>query len=203
MVRCTLGTVSMACLYTSYRLIPLSDATTIRFTAPIFVSVFAFILLGEPFGVFDMVSAAITIGGVILVGRPSFLFCTEPEVMTSDTIVGLVLALCSAVFIAISMTVMRKLQKTGSAVVIFWFSMSSVLLGAIALWIMDEWKWPSNATVWLIIVMTGKHRHSDYLIRQGVGKVGIMYIRKYLANTRDRGRKKISGVLWCEIGSHY
>ncbi|CAG2169414.1 unnamed protein product, partial [Oppiella nova] len=33
-LRCTLGTVSMACLYTSYRLIPLSDATTIRFTAP-------------------------------------------------------------------------------------------------------------------------------------------------------------------------
>ena len=104
-----------------------------------------------------MVSAGITIAGVLLVGRPSFLFNREAEEMSSDTIIGLVLALCAAISIAISMTVMRKLQKTESPVVILWFSLSTLVLGAIALTILGEWKWPSNATVWLIIVMTGKH----------------------------------------------
>ena len=146
----------MACLYTSYRLIPLSDATTIRFTAPLFVSLFAFLLLGEPFGPIHMLSAGITLTGVLLVGRPSFLFDSS-ESMSRDTIIGLVLALFAAISIAISMTAMRRLQKTTASVVIFWFSMSTVLLGLTSLYILDEFKWPSNTTVWLIIVITGNY----------------------------------------------
>ena len=129
----------MACLYSSYRLVSLSDATTIRFTAPLFVSIFAFLLLGEPFGPIHILSAGITITGVLLVGRPTFLFDSS-EVISKETMIGLGLALASSLTIAISMTVMRKLQTTSSAVIIFWFSMATVLLGLISLWILDEFK---------------------------------------------------------------
>ncbi|CAG2114212.1 unnamed protein product [Medioppia subpectinata] len=161
-LRCTLGTVSMACLYTSYRLIPLSDATTIRFTAPVFVAAFAYLLLREPFGRMEILCACITITGCVLVGRPTFLWGSGTG-LTTDTILGLALALSAAITIAISMTVMRKLQKTPAPVVIFWFSMETVCLGVVSLWVLDEYKWPSTGTVWLIIAMTGLCGASDQL----------------------------------------
>ncbi|XP_054164352.1 solute carrier family 35 member G1-like, partial [Oppia nitens] len=161
-LRCTLGTISMACLYTSYRLIPLSDATTMRFTAPVFVSLFAYILLRERFGPMEMSGALITITGVVLVARPTFLFSTG-AVVSADTCWGLVLAMSAAITIAISMTVMRRLQRTQASVVIFWFSLETVCLGLVALWLLDEFKWPSNATVWLVMCITGMCGASDQL----------------------------------------
>jgi drug/metabolite transporter (DMT)-like permease len=95
-----------------------------------------------------------TITGVLLIGRPSFIF--SDVVYDNEDIIGIVLALLAAITIAISMTVMRKLQNTPSAIVIFWFSMSSVILGLVSLIILDEFKMPTKFTLWLILLVTGK-----------------------------------------------
>lgn len=68
------GTISLACLYSSYRYIPLADATTLRFTSPVFIAIFAHFFANEPFGLLQLVNSATTLTGVVLIGRPSFLF---------------------------------------------------------------------------------------------------------------------------------
>ncbi|KAH9393440.1 hypothetical protein TYRP_021779 [Tyrophagus putrescentiae] len=73
-LRCFLGTISLATFYTSYTYIPLSDATTIRFTSPVFIAAFAHFLVAEPFGLLQVVNSCTTLAGVVLIGRPSFLF---------------------------------------------------------------------------------------------------------------------------------
>lgn len=165
----------MACLFTSYRLIALSDAFCLRFTAPVFVNLFAFILLREPFGLIQIINAGMTITGVLLIGRPSFIF--SDVFYDKNDIIGIVLALLAAITIAISMTVMRKLQNTPSAIVIFWFSMSSVILGLVSLIILDEFKMPTKFTLWLILLVTGKLIFSIF---NPVNKALNLYLNQYL-----------------------
>lgn len=170
----------MACFYSSYRYIPLGDATTIRFTSPVFIAIFAHFLVNEPFGILQAVNAFTTLAGVILIGRPSFLFGTlnkQPDVQsvnTTTTIIitsplpepessfttaalfGVLLSLVAAISISISMIFMRKLKKTPAPLVIFWFSLSNVLLGATGLEILGEFHIPTGLACWLLILLTSK-----------------------------------------------
>ncbi|XP_075591768.1 uncharacterized protein LOC124500138 [Dermatophagoides farinae] len=232
-MRCLCGTISLACFYSSYRYIPLGDATTIRFTSPVFIAIFAHFIVNEPFGLLQIVNALTTLIGVILIGRPSFIFggktlslnreaeltfelndtlpiwpiekrdllqhnrssgfdhlnvisslftsdpLTLPEELNdvvtstmstqhlhsststlslindwSSTLFGVFLSLIAAISISISMIFMRKIRKTPPPLVIFWFSLSNVILGAVGLWIIDEYRMPIGFECWLLIIMT-------------------------------------------------
>lgn len=231
----------MACFYSSYRYIPLGDATTIRFTSPVFIAIFAHFIVNEPFGLLQIVNALTTLIGVILIGRPSFifgvktlsssslnerteltfelndtipiwpiekraatyydlqdsnrsenfdhlnvinsLFTTDSLILPesndnvattttmsttqslsnqlliddwSSTLFGVFLSLIAAISISISMIFMRKIRKTPPPLVIFWFSLSNVILGAVGLWIIDEYRLPIGFECWLLIIMTSK-----------------------------------------------
>ncbi|CAG2104759.1 unnamed protein product [Medioppia subpectinata] len=67
---------------------------------------------------------------------------------------------------------MQKLQKTPAPVVIFWFSLETVCLGLISLYVLDEYKWPSTGTVWLIIAITAVQTLAFKL--QNAGPVAVV-----------------------------
>lgn len=247
---CLCGTISLACFYSSYRYIPLGDATTIRFTSPVFIAIFAHFLVNEPFGLLQLVNAFTTLTGVLLIGRPSFIFGTSSQPLntaksitevdnviflrdvpntpmnesnlitdsvnitelfvsqefvdnnssmlpflaylkfksnsTDETIpllyltplaisqnvddlpksdpfstasiLGVLLSLAAAISISISMIFMRKLKKTPAPLVIFWFSLSNVLVGTIGMAILGEFHLPNEFFSWLLIFLTSEYR---------------------------------------------
>ncbi|RWS22780.1 solute carrier family 35 member G1-like protein [Leptotrombidium deliense] len=155
--RAITGTMNQGGWYLSVRKISLMDSSAIFYSAPVFVGLLAFVFLKEPFGLFEGISVIVTIVGVLLISRPQFIpfFADASHPMTSDTIEGLILALFGSFTFALSNIHLRKLQKTSTEVIAFWFSIFTIILGTVLVLCFDEMKWPQDYMQWILILLVG------------------------------------------------
>lgn len=138
MLRSISGTISLSAVYVAYRLIPLSDgklsplnqpdnqlitkyfiidaASTIHFASPVFVTIFAYFLLKEPFSRLQIMTGALTLFGVIIIAKPEFIFGAESATVHEMRFEGTLLAVIASMTAAFSMISLRKLKKTPVAV---------------------------------------------------------------------------------------
>lgn len=110
----------------------LGDTMTIVFSAPVFISIFACILLNEPCGTFQVVSLMITISGVVLVARPTVIFGPPPQNSAFEpgqSLIGAAYSLAACLCVSLAFITIRRLQRTSTFVVIACFSFVSILLG--------------------------------------------------------------------------
>jgi drug/metabolite transporter (DMT)-like permease len=123
------GAVGFVGLYSFYWVIArlsLADATVLQYTNPIFAAVRAVPLLGERLRAAELIAMAVSLLGVVLVARPSFLFGG-----TGLDPVPVVVGLLGAVGSAAAYVLVRRLRATEDpAVVVFWFALVSVVLSA-------------------------------------------------------------------------
>ncbi len=125
--RMALGMVAMALNFIAMIMLPLAEATAIGFTVPIFSTVLAAIVLGEPTGKWRWGAVAAGFLGVLLIVQPG-----SGEMPLTGASVALVAALLTA-----SVTiVIRRLGKTERAsTTVFWFAASSLVpLGVMMIW---------------------------------------------------------------------
>ena len=73
-VRGVAGTLALCCQFYAFQHMPLADATVIVFSSPVFTGVLAYFLLGETWGLFDVLATLWCFTGVVLIARPTFLF---------------------------------------------------------------------------------------------------------------------------------
>jgi len=132
-------------------MIPLGDATTLRFTEPIFVGIFAFLILREPCGILQVFTSIITVVGVVIMGRPPFLFGDNSTTYDINSIIGISLALGSSLLASFISITMRKLQKTPPPITIFWFSLTGILYGLATTPIFGKLIWPTQLRTWLLL----------------------------------------------------
>ena len=71
-------------MFISVLLIPLGDASTVIFTAPIFCMILSAIFLEDRLGLFKIFAGMLLLVGVILVVRPPFLFPEYSPMMPID-----------------------------------------------------------------------------------------------------------------------
>ncbi|XP_013789531.1 solute carrier family 35 member G1-like [Limulus polyphemus] len=155
LLRAIIGAVSATLIYSAFQLIPLADASTIAFSAPVFVNVFACVLLGESCDGFHVVTVLTTVTGVFLISKPPFLFRDEQDsdVSTSDRISGSCMALGGCLGMALVFVVMRKLKRTSYSSINIVFSSSIVILDSVVLTVINEWSFPHcGEDGWFIIV---------------------------------------------------
>jgi drug/metabolite transporter (DMT)-like permease len=126
--RSALGIVSILCLFQTLTLLPLADATTISFTAPIFSTLLSFLILKEAVGPRRWAAVAVGFVGVVIVMRPG---SGGEHVLPMEGIAfGLMAALLTA---AVTIT-LRQLRDTEHvAAIVFWFFIGSSIVGAILL----------------------------------------------------------------------
>jgi drug/metabolite transporter (DMT)-like permease len=125
--RMALGMVAMALNFLAMIMLPLAEATAIGFSVPIFSTVLAAILLGEPTGRWRWGAVAAGFAGVLLIVQPG-----TGEVPLAGASVALVAALLTA-----SVTiVIRRLGATERAsTTVFWFAASSLVpLAIMMIW---------------------------------------------------------------------
>ena len=116
--RMALGLVAMALNFLAMILLPLAEATAIGFTVPIFSTVLAALLLGEPTGRWRWGAVAAGFAGVLLIVQPG-----SGEV----PLAGASLALVAALLTAAVTIVIRRLGATERAsTTVFWFAVSSL-----------------------------------------------------------------------------
>ena len=144
-VRSLAGTASMFCWFTALTMIPLADFTAISFTAPMFLTVLAMVLLGERIHAYRWTALAIGFVGVLIT--------IGPHLTLGGNSVGVLVAFGAAVFSALAITTLRSMSGSGGEhplAITFYFSLTTVLCSAVTA--LGGWPMPTAGAVVL-------HRH--------------------------------------------
>ena len=155
MLRSISGTISLSAVYVAYRMIPLSDASTIHFASPVFVIIFAYFLLKEPITKLQIITGTVTLTGVVIIAKPEFLFGAEAASVHELRFEGTLLAVLASMTAAFSMISLRKLKTTPVAVTVMWYSFTLVIFGSGYLTIASKWTMPSDMHTWISLVIIG------------------------------------------------
>ncbi|MBL0924868.1 MAG: DMT family transporter [Sphingomonadaceae bacterium] len=124
-LRSTLGLISMALNFSAMMLLPMAEATTISFATPVFATLLAALLLGEPTGRYRWGAVALGFVGVMLAMQPR---------MIATHGLGPWVALAGAMLTACVLIQIRRMSQTENAgAIVFWFSLSSLLPLGIAM----------------------------------------------------------------------
>ena len=142
-------------------LIPLAQVVSIEFTMPIWTAILAVTFLGERMDVWKNVAVALGLIGVLIIVRPGM----------GEVSAGQLIALATAVGFGISITMVKSLTRTESAVaVMFWMVVIQSAIGLLPA--IAVWRWPSAVTwAWVVLIafcgtfshycMTRALRHAD------------------------------------------
>ncbi|ADZ69903.1 DMT family transporter [Polymorphum gilvum] len=172
--RAVVGMTAMLASFTSYKFLPLPDATAIGFASPLFVVVLAFLFLGERVRVFRWSAVGVGFLGILIILSPHI----GATAISGSTWFGALCAAAAAFFSALAMIFVRKLCETErTATIVTWFSGTASLLALLTIpfgWIDPTWAWvvPDWETAGLLvfvglagglgqIIMTQSYRYAD------------------------------------------
>ena len=137
--RALINMVGMTAGFFAIALIPLAEATALGFTAPLWSTIGAVVILGEVIRARRITALALGFFGVLIVLRPGF------EAIS----VGSLLALVSAFLLALTTLIVKRLtaSENPEAIVTWMVVMQAPLSLLPALFV---WEWPSAMTwLWL------------------------------------------------------
>jgi drug/metabolite transporter (DMT)-like permease len=147
--RSALGIAAILCTFESLILLPLADAITIGFTAPIFATLLSALLLGEKVGPQRRLAVALGFVGVIVIMRPGGSGHAVP-------LIGVAVALASALGTAgVTVTLRQVANSEHFAALVFWFFTASVLVGAALLPFFGSWHGPHTMLMLVIAGLSG------------------------------------------------
>ncbi len=144
------GSGGMGFSFLALGLIPLPEAVSIGFAAPILATIFAAMFLGETIRIYRLFAVALGLLGVTLVMWPR-LGALEAGTVTTLETVGAFSALIAAVFAALAQVFVRKLvaEETTGGIVI-WFSVTATALSLCSA--PFGWVWPQGETLALLVL---------------------------------------------------
>lgn len=143
------GFVALSAFYHSIVHLPLADATVIQYTNPVWAGVIAVPLLGERLRRREVLSVLVSMAGVALVMRPSFLFGAGAALDPVTVGIGLFGAMCSGMAYA----TVRKLSATEDpSVIVFYFALISVIASVPMALPYALWPTPRE---WLVLLGVG------------------------------------------------
>lgn len=124
------GTV---CFFTALQFLSAADVAAILNSAPVFVTLGAYALLKEKFGIFQGISTIFVVVGVTFICKPSFVFGQNAS---SDQLplawLGIVFSILACVLLAASSVFCRKLKKTKTIYLVFYMNVFIFALSLLA-----------------------------------------------------------------------
>ena len=134
--RSVLGISGILCIFQALTMLPLADATTLGFTAPIFATILSAIVLHETVGKHRWIAVLIGFCGVAVVMRPGF----HPGSEHALPLLGIAIGLLGAVLQAGVTITLRQLKDTEHvAAIVFWFFVASFVVGGLLLPVVGHW----------------------------------------------------------------
>jgi len=173
-VRSLYGMLGMVCNFGAVILLPLAEAQTINFSAPIFAVVLSMIILREKVGIWRWSAVLAGFTGIILIAQPG----GSAPIPTQ----GALVALGGAFMIALISIQIRDLGKTDKPyVIVFWFAVTSVLVSAPFLPFTMQ---AHSAEDWLLLLgigLTGTWGQMLVTMALRFGKVSSVIVMDYSA----------------------
>ncbi len=144
------GFGGLMCFFYAISRLPLADTTVIQYTNPVFTAVLAGLFLAERTERKDLLGLVLSMAGVVLVARPSFLF---GGFTAGLNLAAVGVALLGAIFAASAYTVVRKLGETEHELVIV-MSFPLVATPMAVPFMMADVRMPSPVG-WLLLLAVG------------------------------------------------
>lgn len=133
------GSAAMCMSFWALALLPLPEVMAIGYAAPLLTVILAAMFLGEPVRLFRLSMVALGLLGVVIVLSPRLGAGVTGDPRHS---LGAVVTLTGAACTAMAMIFVRKLaQEERTSAIVFWFSVTSTLLGLLTLpfgWVMPD-----------------------------------------------------------------
>ena len=168
LLRGVTGVTGMALSIYAVKHMPLADQRVLFYTSPVYTAILGRIFLKESVSKFDVVAIVLSIGGVVLIARPTFLFGSLGDSSSTEQIwVPTLLAVTSAICHACSIVLTRKISKAvGTRVVVFYVAVvGSVISFAASLISNSGFKFPDCDTYDAVYVLAaGALGYSGQLI---------------------------------------
>lgn len=174
-----MGTSGSFCAFMSFRLIPLSDASTIQFSSPVFVVIIARLMLNEPITKIKCLTSATSILGVFILAKPEFVFGFDPTITIEHRVEGIGLAVVSALGMAFATIYIRKLKSAPTCVIVMWHSLVSIIAGSVLLYTLNAFVLPRDYISWFILIaigvlgICGQFLLTTALKHEGAGPVSV------------------------------
>jgi drug/metabolite transporter (DMT)-like permease len=124
LTRSTIGLISMLLTFGAIALLPLGEATTLTYAAPILATLLSGLVLRERIGPRRWAAVAVGFIGVVLVARPG----------DGITTIGLSVGIAAAFGQSAVMITVRQISRTEqTAAIVFWFTIFTTIAGALML----------------------------------------------------------------------
>ncbi|XP_068691170.1 solute carrier family 35 member G1-like [Montipora foliosa] len=147
-LRGVIGAVALNLSVYTIKHMALADARVIFYTSPVYVAFLGRIFLKEKVSKFDFFATLMSLGGVVLIGRPSFLFGSLGKSSSSKQVwLPTLLAVAGSFCFACSIVITRKLsQEVSSRVVVFYSTMVASTVTFLPVLISGGIKYPDCGT---------------------------------------------------------
>ena len=159
-LRGSVGAVALSLFYFGIGRLPLGDAVTIQYTAPIWTALTAALILGERVRPVVAAGAVLALAGVALVARPSALFGEGAALDPA----GVAAVAAAAVLSGLAYTFVRKLRQTDRPMAIIFYLSWIGMVGALPFALAGGWVLPTGWQ-WALLAGIGLSTH--------VGQVGL------------------------------
>eukprot|EP00095_Tigriopus_kingsejongensis_P009182 snap_masked-scaffold145_size311916-processed-gene-2.8 protein:Tk09182 transcript:snap_masked-scaffold145_size311916-processed-gene-2.8-mRNA-1 annotation:"transmembrane protein " len=159
-----IGCLTVTCVFIGFARLPVGDAATIIFCSPLFVMVFSHVILREHCGLYRVFVISILMAGVVLIAKPPFLmkliFQNDNTALTQFQSndydgLGYGAAFLGTLMTASNFVCMRKLREVHFSVLIFAFSVMSVIVSSIVVATTAEFTLPETSEEWAYAVLVG------------------------------------------------
>ena len=148
--RGVIGTTAMGLGFWALALLSFPEVTAIGYAAPLLVVIFAAMFLGEDVRLFRLSMVGLGLAGVLIVLSPQLSLGGAADRTRQ---LGAVVALAGASCAALAQIFVRKLvQEERTSAIVFWFSVTSSILGLTTL--PFGWAMPDAGTA-ALLVLTG------------------------------------------------
>ncbi|CAK9291936.1 unnamed protein product [Gordionus sp. m RMFG-2023] len=136
-IRCMAGSLGVVSLMFAMSYAPISDASSIVYTSPIFVAILARLFLGERLSFLDSALLSVTVVGVIFITRPAFIFKhllprDEPAEFLDQKYpnhyLGLAFAVASAFTSSAAIVAIRKVRSLPFSLILVDFSLVGIVV---------------------------------------------------------------------------
>lgn len=163
-IRAIVGTTAMSLGFSGVRLIPLPDATALRFVTPILIVILAAVFLGERIRLVRISAVAAGLVGVVIILLPQLSMEASDQALLGA---GLILASASCAALA-QIFIKAMAGKEHTAAIVFWFSTTASILSLTTIafgWVMPDGR------EWLFLITMG--------LCGGLGQIMITSSYKY------------------------
>lgn len=110
--------ISVGLQFYSLKFAPLPEASVIIFSSPVFVVIFACLMLGEKCTSIHCVMVLLTVTGIVFIARPPFIFQSELQHYTTQNWWGIGAATVSSIFSALSLVLVIMLKDLHYSVIL-------------------------------------------------------------------------------------